>query len=56
MTDLQDDHNEDAEELGTYLIFVGDNIIRTFAAFSVEEAKKRMDLMGLIGTLALIIK
>ena len=56
MTDLQDDHNEDAEQPGTYLIFRGDNIIRTFAAFSVDEAKKRMALMGLVGTLALVVR
>tara|TARA_R100001244_G_scaffold927_1_gene1622 strand:- start:146 stop:313 length:168 start_codon:yes stop_codon:yes gene_type:complete len=53
----QDEHNnEDAEKPATYLIFVGDNIIRTFAAFSVDEAKKRMALMGLVGTLALVVR
>ena len=55
MTDLQDDHNEDAEQPGTYLIFRGDNIIRTFAAWSVHEAKKQKETMGVIGTLALVI-
>ena len=52
----QDEHNEDAEKPGTYLIFVGDNIIRTFAAFSIDEAKQRMALMGLVGTLALVVR
>ena len=56
MTDLQNEGNEDTAKPGTYLIFVGDNIIRTFAAFSVDEAKKRMALMGLVGTLALVVR
>ena len=52
----QDEHNEDAETPSTYLVVVGDNIIRTFAAFSVDEARNRMALMGLVGTLALVVR
>ena len=52
----QDEHNEDAEKPATYLIFVGDNIIRTFAAFSIDEAKQRMALMNIRGTLALVVR